>query len=165
MAQFLFPLAKTAQAYFYFSESPVCLSLPLKPVPFRKLFASLGSTSKSAISLLFSFSLILARSLPLCSWSFLLPQTPRQIWQELSCLSSFTIRLQWVLGHSFLQENDAADELARRGALLLPLLHSWTAGVLSHLNPLTKQIPSVSTEKLLLPRHARCILSRLRCHG
>ena len=27
------------------------------------------------------------------------------------------------------------------------------------------QVPSVSTEELLLPRHARCVLSRLRCNG
>ena len=32
---------------------------------------------------------------------------------------SFTIRLQWVTGHSFLTGNDAADKLARLGALLL----------------------------------------------
>ena len=27
------------------------------------------------------------------------------------------------------------------------------------------QVPSISTEKLVLPRHARCVLSRLRCNG
>ena len=27
------------------------------------------------------------------------------------------------------------------------------------------QVPSISTEELVLPRHARCILSRLRCNG
>ena len=27
------------------------------------------------------------------------------------------------------------------------------------------QVPSISTEDLVLPRHARCVLSRLRCNG
>ena len=27
------------------------------------------------------------------------------------------------------------------------------------------QVPSVFTEELVLPRHARCVLSRLRCNG
>ena len=34
--------------------------------------------------------------------------------------SSCIIRLQWVSGHSFLPGNDAADELFRRGAQLVP---------------------------------------------
>ena len=27
------------------------------------------------------------------------------------------------------------------------------------------QVPSISTEELVLPRHARCVFSRLRCNG
>ena len=27
------------------------------------------------------------------------------------------------------------------------------------------QVPSISTKEIILPRHARCVLSRLRCNG
>ena len=81
------------------------------------------------------------------------------------------------IGHSFLPGNNAADELARWG---VPLAPSATPCSLS---PLTCRIHSclfsdwrrtvtlkffdtqVSTEELVLPRHARCVLSRLRCNG
>ena len=49
-------------------------------------------------------------------------------------------------------------------SLVSTLVFSRTGGVLSHLNSFT-QVPSISTEKLVLPCHVRCVLFRLRCNG
>ena len=112
--------------------------------------------------------------------SFLLSQTLWQIWHELSSLSSCSIRLKWVPGHSFFPRKDAADKLARRGALLVPsaipcsfsplifrihscLFSDWRRTVSSKY--FDTQVPSISIEELVLPRHARCVLSRLCCNG
>ena len=108
--------------------------------------------------------------------SFFLPQTLRQIWQKLLSHSSCSITLQWVSEHSFLPGNDAADDLARRGALLAPsaipcsLSHThssffsdWRRTVSSKF--FDTQVPLTFTVELVLPRHAGCVLSRLRCNG
>ena len=111
--------------------------------------------------------------------SFLLSQALWQIWRELSSLSCF-VGLQWIREHSFLLGNDAADELARRGALLAPsaipcslsplisrfhsrLISDWRRTVSSKF--FDTQVPLISIEELVFPCHARCVLSRLRCNG
>ena len=105
---------------------------------------------------------------------FLLSQS---LWQELSSLSSFSIRLQWIPEHSFFPGNDAANDLAIRVALLVPstipcslssrihscLFSDWRLTVSSKF--FDTQVPSISTKELVLPRHGRCVLSRLRCNG
>ena len=186
---FLSLLEKTALAYlpaalcgteatFFFQQAQYAQVFPLKPAPFCMLFAGLDSTNKSAISLLFSYYLTLVLSSAPCSLphlSFYL-----NLCQKLSSRFSSSIRLQWIPGHSFLRDNDTADELARRGALLvlsaIPCRHSslisgihfsffsdWRRTVSSKY--FDTQAPSISTQKLVLLRHARCVFSRLRCNG
>ena len=139
-----------------------------------------GSTNRSAISLLlFSDSHFVFASLS-SSPSCLLPQSLWQIWHELSFLSSCAIRLQWVPGHSFLPSNVEADELARRGTLLvfsaIPCsLSSFISRIHSGLflnwrrtvsyKFFNTQIRSVSTEELVFSRHTRSAFFCLRCSG
>ena len=189
-ALFLSLLAKTGLAYlptalsvalrpsFSFQQAQHAQVFPLKPAPSCTLFAGLGSTNKSAIFLLFSSYLTLILSSPPCSLlhlSFYL-----NLCQKLFSLSSSFIRPQWVPGHLFLPDDDLADELARLGALLvssaMPCSHfSLISGIHSSLFSdwrhtvsskfFDTQVPSISTEELVLPRHTRCVLSRLRCNG
>ena len=162
-ALFLFLLAKAASTFlptalsvalrplFPFQQAQYAQAFPLKPAPFCKLFAGLGSTNKSAI-----FLLLLSDSRSVLATlfsppSFLLSQILLQIWQELSSLSSCSIRLQWVPGHllrgttRLMSWPDGMRYLRPPQSLVVFLLLSLvstlvlsrTGGVLSHLNSLT----------------------------
>ena len=165
-------LSVALRPLFPFRQAQYAQVFPLKPAPFCTLFAGLGSTIKSAISLLLSDSRSVLATLS-SPPSFLLSQTLWQIWQELSSLSSSSIRLQWVPRHSFLPGNDAADELARRGALLAPFAIPCSLSLTSHIHSrlsldwrrtvsskfFVTQVPSISTEELVLPRQSSCSLA------
>ena len=73
-----------------------------------------------------------------------------------------------------------ANELARRGVVPAPsaifcslsplisrihsrLISDWRRTVSFQF--FDTQVPSISTEELVLPRHTRCVLSHLRCNG
>ena len=192
MALFLFVVARAAPAYlptalyvalrplFSFSAGPVCSSFSAEA---RAILHALCWSRQHHKVCHFSSLLLSDSRSVLATLSsppfFLLSQTLWQIWQELSSLSSCFIRLQWVPGHSFLPENNLADELARRGALLAPsaipcslsplishihsrLILDWRRTV--SLKYFDTQVPSISTEELVLPCHARCVLSCLSCN-
>ena len=142
------------------------------PVPFCTLFAGFGSTNKSATSLLL---LPESRSVLFSIFSF----TVISLTDLAGSVFSLLLFHQATMGPRILG-NDAADELARRRALLVPsvipcslssfisrihssLFSDWRCTVSSKF--FNTQVSSFSTEELVLPCHARCVLSRLRCNG
>ena len=170
------------EATLSFSAGPVCLSFSAEACAILQALCWSQQHQhvrhfSSVLLLPDSCSVLITLSSPP---SFVLPQTLWQIWQELSFLSTCSIRVQRVLGHSFLLGNSTADELARRGAFLVPsaiscslspliscihpyLFSDWRRTVSSKY--FDTQVSSISTEELVHPHHACCVLSPLSCNG
>ena len=83
-------LSTALRSTFSFQPAQYAQAFQLTTAPSCKLYAGLGSTIKSATSLLFSYLTLSLSSPP----SFLFPQSPWQMWQKLFSLSSCSIRLQ-----------------------------------------------------------------------
>ena len=192
-ALFLFLLARAVPAFlptalsvalrplFPFRQAQYAQVFLLKPVPFCTLFASLGSTNKSAISLLFSCLTLVLSSPPcpllyLSSHPKLCGRSGRNCLLSLSVLSGYngspdtrfsrgtTRPMSWPDGERYLRPPQSLV-VSFLLSLVSTLVLSRTGGVLSHPKFFDTQVPSISTEELVLPRHARCVLFRLRCNG
>ena len=162
------------EATLFFSAGPVCSSISAEACAI--LHALCWSRQHQQVC---HFSSLLLLSDPRSVLSFIFPFYLNLCQKLFSLFSSF-IRLQWVPGHSFLPDDDLADKLARRGALLVPsampcslsplisrihsfLFSDWRRTVSSKF--FDTPVSSISTEELGLLRHARCVLSRLLCNG
>ena len=186
-ALFLFLLTRAAPAFlptalcvalrplFPFRQAQYAQVFPLKPAPFCTLFAGLGSTIKSAIFLLFSSCLTLVLFSPPCPLLHLSSYLKLCGRSGRNCLFSPSVPLDYngypdtSFSWGTTQLMSLPDgvrylrpPLSLVVSLLLPLVLSRTGGVLSHRSILTHRFPS--TEELVLPRHALCVLSRLRCN-
>ena len=173
-------LSVALRPLFPFRQAQYAQVFPLKPAPFCTLYAGLGSTNKSAISLLFSYYLTLVLSSPPCpllhlfSYSKLCGRSGR------NCLLSPPVLLDYngSLDTCFSRGTTRLTSLPEGECYLRPpqslvvslllslvstLVLSLTGGVLSHRSILTHRFPRFPLRNL--GRHARCALSRIRCNG
>ena len=187
-ALFLFLLARAALAFlptalsvalrllFSFRQAQYVPVFPLKPAPFCTLFAGLGSINKSAIFLLFSSCLTLVLSSPPCpllhlsSYLKLCGRSGRDCLLSPPVLSDYngspdtrfsrgTTRLMsWPDMERYLRPPQS-PVVSLLLSLVSTLVFSRTGGL-----RFLGQISSVATEEHVFPRHARCVLSRLRCN-
>ena len=169
-ALFLFLLAKAAPMFlptalsvalrppFLFRQAQYVQVFPLKPAPFCTLFAGLGSTNKSAISLLFSYYLTLVLFLPPCSllhlscYLKLCGRSGRNCLLSPAVLSDYngspdtrfsrgtTWLMSWPDGERYLRPPQSLV-VSLVLSLVSTLFFSRTEGVLSHLNSLTHRFP------------------------
>ena len=191
-ALFLFLLTRAAPVYlptaqsvalrplFPFWQAQYAQVFPLKLVPFCTLFAGLGSTNKSAIFLLFCYYLTLVLSSPPCPLLRLFFYLKLCGRSGRNCLLSpvlsgyngspdtrfsreTTLLINWPDGVRHLRPPQPLVVSPLISRIHSFLFSNWRRTVSSKF--FDTQVPSISTEELVLPRHARCVLSRLRCNG
>ena len=191
-ALFLFLLAGAAPAslptalsvalrpLFPFRQAQFVPVFPLKAAPFCTLFAGLGSTNKSAIFLLFYYLTLVLSSPPcpllhLSGYLKLCGRFGRNCPFSPPVLSGYNGSLDTRFSRGTTQLMGLPDgERCLRPpqslvvSLLLSLVSTlvfisdWRRTVSSKY--FDTQVSSISTEEFVLPRHARCVLSRLRCN-
>ena len=160
----LFLLARAAPAYlltalfvalrplFLFRQAQFGRVFPLKPAPFCTLFAGLGSTNKSSISLLFSYLTLILFSFHLSCYLKLSGRNCLLFSPVLSCYNGSP-------GTRFSRETTRPDlehylrpPLSLVVSLLLSLVStfvfSWTGGVLFHRSSLTHRFPQFPLRNL-----------------
>ena len=178
-ALFLFLLARAAPAFlptalsvalrplFPFRQAQYVPVLPLKPAPFCTLLAGLGSTNKSS-----TFLLLLSDSRSVLSSIF--PLISNSVTDLAGTVFSLFLFYQTTMGPRTLVSPGERRSLPDGKRYLRPpqslssyihssLFSDWRRTVSSKF--FDTQVPSISTEELVLPRQARCVLSRLRCNG
>ena len=165
---------------FSFQQAQYVQVFLLKPAPFCTLFSGLGSTNKPAISpLLLSESrsvLATLSSPPLFLYLKLFGRSGRNCLLTPPVLSGYngspdthfsrgTTRLMsWPDGESYLRPLQfLVISLLLSVVSTLYLFSDWRRTVSSKF--FDTQVPSISTEELVLPRHTRCVRSHLRSNG
>ena len=163
------------EATLFFSAGPVCSSFSAEACVILHALGGLGSTNKSAISLLFFYNLTLVLFSPPCPLLHLSSYLKLCGRSGRNCLLS---------RHILSDYNGSPDTRFSRGTTRLM---SWPDGE-SYLRPLQSPVVSLSYlsypllsflgldaycliedflnfhRGIVFPRHARCVLSRLRCN-
>ena len=151
-------LSVALRLFFLFQQAQYAQVFPLKPAPFCTLFVGLGSTNKSAISLLFSYYLTIVLSSPPC------PLLRLSFYLKLcggsgrNCLFSppvlsgdngppdthfsrrMTRLMRWPDGKRYLRPPQSLV-VSLLLSLVSTLVLSRTGSVLSHLNFSTRRFP------------------------
>ena len=137
------------------------------------LFAVLGNTNKSTIFLLLYYLTLVLSSPPylssylkLCGRNCLLspPVLSDYNGSPDTLFSRGTTRLtSWPDGERYLHPLQSLVVSPLISRIYSCLFSDWRRTASSKF--FETQVSSISTEELVLPRHARCVLSRLRCNG
>ena len=172
-------LSVALRPLFPFWQAQYAQVFQVKPAPLCKLFAGIGSTNKSAIFLLFScLTLVLSSPpYPFLHLPFYLKLCGRS---GRNCLLSLVLvdyngfpdtrfswgttqSMSWPHGERYLRPLQSLVVSPLISRICSCLISDWRHTVSSKL--FDPQVSSISTEELVLPRHARYVLSRLRCNG